>query len=130
VNRELALRAALGGSSWRLVRQMLAEAHILAGAGTIIGIGLAWGGLRALLAVAPENLPRLESVGLNPVAFAFAALLGLGAAAVFGVAPAQRAFRTDMIAFLRMAGRMAGLERPGPALWRRHRGDRPRSPSR
>ncbi len=113
--REVALRAALGASPWRLVRQMLAEALILAGAGTIIGMGLAWGGLQALLAVAPANLPRLESVGLNPVAFAFAALLGLGAAAVFGVAQAQHGSRTDMIAFLRMAGSTAGLEK-GRAL--------------
>jgi putative ABC transport system permease protein len=109
--RELALRAALGGNAWRLVRQMLAEALILAGAGTIIGMALASVGLQVLLALAPANLPRLESVGLNPVAFAFAALLGLGAAAVFGVAPALRGSRTDTMALLRMAGSTAGLEK-------------------
>lgn len=113
--RELALRSALGASSWRLVRQMLAEALVLAGAGTIFGMALAWGGLQALLAVAPANLPRFESIGLNPVAFAFAALLGLSAAAVFGVAPALRGSRTDLIGFMRMAGSTAGLER-GRAL--------------
>ena len=113
--RELALRAALGGSPWRLVRQMLAEALILAGAGTIMGMGLAWAGLQALLAMAPADVPRLESVGLNPVAFAFAALLGLGAAAAFGVAPALRGSRTDLVAFLRMAGTTTGLEK-GRAL--------------
>ena len=126
--RELALRAALGGSSWRLVRQMLAEAVVLAGAGTIVGMGLAWGGLQALLALAPAELPRLDSVGLNPVAFAFAALLGLGAAA--GLRPrACAAWLSNRHHRLSADGRQHGRsgKRPGPALWRRHRG---RSPSR
>jgi predicted permease len=109
--REFAVRAALGGTAWRLVRQMLAEALVLAGAGTIVGMALAWGGLRVLLALAPSNLPRLESVGLNPLAFSFAVLLGVGAAAVFGVAPALRGSRTDTMASLRMAGSTAGLEK-------------------
>jgi putative ABC transport system permease protein len=61
--RELVLRVALGGSSWRLVRQLLAEALLLAGAGTMIGMGLAWGSLQALLAVAPANLPASSPSG-------------------------------------------------------------------
>src|SRR5262245_46620689 len=53
--RELAIRAALGGSWRRLVRQMLVEALLLAGAGALLGLGLAWYGIRQLLAIAPSD---------------------------------------------------------------------------
>jgi putative ABC transport system permease protein len=107
--RELAVRTALGGSAWRLVRQMLVEALLLAAAGTIIGIGLAWAGIHELLAIAPANLPRLDTIAIDPTVLVFSALTGLAAAALFGVVPAIRASRPDVIQALRASGRTAGL---------------------
>ena len=63
--RELAVRAALGAGWWQLVRQTLAEALVLAGLGTVLGVGLAYLGIRQLLAIAPENLPRLNSIAID-----------------------------------------------------------------
>jgi predicted permease len=107
--RELAVRTALGGGAWRLVRQMLTEALLLAAMGTAVGIGLAWAGIHELLAIAPANLPRLNSIAIDPGVLLFSALAGLAAAAIFGIVPAIRASRPDVIQALRASGRTAGL---------------------
>ncbi len=107
--RELAVRAALGGNRSRLLRQMLAEAFLLAGAGALLGLGLAWLGIRQLVAIAPANLPRLDSITIDPVVLAFTALAGLAAAAIFGVPPAWQASRPDVMSILRGSGRTGGL---------------------
>jgi len=107
--RELAVRTALGGSRWRLIRQMLTEALLLSGGGTLLGLGLGWLGIRELLAIAPANLPRLESVSVNPEVVGFSALAGLVAAGLFGILPALRASRPDVMQTLRSSGRTANL---------------------
>ncbi len=107
--RELAVRTALGGSRWRLICQMLAEALLLSGLGTALGLGLAWAGIHELLAIAPANLPRLDTIRIDPLVLAFTALAGLAAAAIFGMAPAFRASRPDVMHVLRASGRTAGL---------------------
>src|SRR5271155_3719927 len=107
--RELAVRTALGGSRWRLGRQMLAEALLLAGSATVLGLGLAWLGIRELLAIAPANLPRLDAVAIDPQVVIFSALAGLVAAGLVGVVPALRASRPDVMQVLRSTGRTAGL---------------------
>jgi putative ABC transport system permease protein len=112
---ELAVRSALGAESWRLVRQLLVESLVLAALGTIVGVALAWIGLRVLIAVAPANLPRLAAVTIDPWVVAFAALTGLAAAAVFGVIPALRTSRLDVMTVLRGSSRTEGLGR-GTAL--------------
>src|SRR5215469_15511621 len=60
--RELAVRSAMGATRWHLVRQMLTESIVLAALGAAGGLALAWAGIRELLAVAPANLPRMETI--------------------------------------------------------------------
>jgi predicted permease len=107
--RERAVRSALGASWWRLVRQMLVESLLLSGMGMLIALGLAAFGTRWLLASAPANLPRLDSVSIDPTVLAFTALAGLAAVAIFGLAPAVRAARPNVMGVLRGAGHTVGL---------------------
>ena len=107
--REMALRAALGGGRWDLVRRMLAEAFLLAATGAALGLGLAGLGINLLVYLAPKNLPRLDAVAIDPVVLVFTALAALVAASVFGIAPAIRASRPDIIDVLRASGRTTGL---------------------
>jgi putative ABC transport system permease protein len=112
--RELAVRAALGGGRLRLATQMLVESTLVSVAGGMLGIVLATWLLRVLIAVAPEGTPRLDEVRLD----AIACLFGFGAAAacgvVFGAFPALQASGTRGQAVLtrgRAAGAAAGSHR-------------------
>ena len=107
--RELAVRAALGGTRSRLVRQMLAEALVLGAGGAVLGLALAEAGIKLLIAIGPTNLPRVNDVGLDPFVLVFTAVAGLIAVALFGIVPALRASRPDMMGTLRSSGRSAAL---------------------
>ncbi len=111
--RELAVRAALGAGWWQLVRQTLAEAIVVAALGTIIGVGLAYLGIRQLLVIAPENLPRLNAVGIDFKVLAFAVAAGLLSAVLFGVIPALRTAKPNLMETLRAAGRSGALGAAG-----------------
>ena len=111
--RELAVRAALGAGWWQLVRQTLAEAIVLAAIGTALGIGLAYLGIRQLLAIAPENLPRLNAIGIDTQVLAFSVLAGLLSALIFGVIPALRTAKPNLMETLRAAGRTGALGAAG-----------------
>ena len=107
--RELAVRAALGGSRWRLVSPLLSEALVLATAGAVVGLLLAWMGIRLLRVLAPENLPRLETIRIDFVVVGFTALICLAATAIFGMLPAWRASKPGVAVLLRGSGRNPGL---------------------
>lgn len=107
--RELAVRAALGAGWWQLIRQTLAEAIVIAALGTIIGVGLAYLGIRQLLSIAPENLPRLNAVGIDMQVLAFSVLAGLLSAVLFGVIPAVRTAKPNLMETLRTVGRSGAL---------------------
>jgi putative ABC transport system permease protein len=111
--RELAVRAALGAGWWQLVRQTLAEAIVIAALGTIIGVGLAYLGIRQLLVIAPENLPRLNAIGIDFQVLAFSVLAGLLSAVLFGVIPALRTAKPNLMDTLRAAGRSGALGAAG-----------------
>ncbi len=106
--REFAVRSALGGSWWRLVRQVLVESLLLSACGTALGIGLAWLGIRELVSIAPENLPRLNAITIDWQVLAFAAATGVGASILFGLMPAVRAANPDA-AILLHGGRSVGF---------------------
>lgn len=113
---EVAVRAALGGSRVRLVRQFLMESAGLAAAGGALGLGIAWLGVRALRATAPAGLPRLEAVSLDGGVLAFALLATAATMAVFGLVPALRGSRSDLASA--MAGRRSTAD-PGAQRWSR-----------
>ena len=107
--RELAVRAALGGTRGQLIRQMLTESFVISGAGALLGILLASAGIRVLLALAPNTLPRTDTVALDPLVLGFTIVAAIVAAAVFGIVPAIRAARPDLMQVLRTSGRTSAL---------------------
>jgi predicted permease len=107
--RELAVRAALGGNRWRLLVPLLMEAAVLGLVGTIGGLALAWIGIRVLRMLAPEDLPRLETIRISAEVLGFTALACLTAIGIFGMLPAWRASRPGVANLLRGSGRNAGL---------------------
>ena len=106
---EFAVRAALGASRWRLIQPLMAEAILLAAMGTVLGLALAWAGIRELQSLAPANLPRLDDIRIDGFVFGFTALAGLAAAALFGIAPAWRAAQPALMNVLRGTSRTSGL---------------------
>jgi predicted permease len=89
--REVALRQALGASMGRLVRQFFTESLLLTLAAAAVGVAAATFGLRALLRLAPPNLPRVEHVGVDPTVLAVTLGLSIVVAMAFGLMPAMAA---------------------------------------
>ena len=107
--RELEVRAALGAGSWGIARSMLAESLVLAGVAGVTGVALAYGAHRALLALAPQQLPRLAEIMIDVRSLAFASFVTLIAGAVISAAPVLRATRARLSTSLRAArGTSAG----------------------
>src|SRR5713101_3640592 len=104
--KEFAIRSALGANRWRLIRQLLVESLILAIGGAAVGTLLAWGGLKSLVALMPQNIIPAEAViRLNmPVLLFTLGVAGL-TALVFGLVPAMKAARKDINDPLRDSGK-------------------------
>ena len=111
--RELAIRCAIGASTWDIARQILTEALLLAAIGALGGLGIAWLGIHELLAIAPAHLPRLDTIRIDTTVLIFTVISSLAAAAVFGLAPAWRAARPDVMLVLRGTSRSEGLASGG-----------------
>jgi putative ABC transport system permease protein len=111
--RELAVRAALGAGWWALVRQTFAEAVLIATLGTVLGVGLAYLGIHQLLVIAPENLPRLNAVRIDLQVLGFSILAGLFSAVLFGIIPAIRTAKPNLMDILRAGGRSGALGAAG-----------------
>jgi predicted permease len=105
--REFAVRAAIGASTSRLLRQMLTESFLVAILGGALGLAIAAGALRLILANAPVDLPRLNEVHLDGRVLAIAFALTLASAAIFGLIPAWRSSRIDPQSGLRAGSRSA-----------------------
>ena len=106
--RELAVRASLGASRWRIVRQLLAESLVLSAAGAIGGIAIASWATQLLAVSGPASLPRIFQASVDGAVLAFAVALTLASAVIFGLVPALRAARTDLQGVMREGGRRSG----------------------
>ncbi len=107
--REIATRAALGASRWRLIRQLLSESLILALAGGLLGCLLAWAGVKGLVAIMPTNvIPSEAVIRLNLPVLLFSLGVAVATAMVCGLAPALHATRKDLINALRSAAKGSG----------------------
>ena len=102
---EMALRAALGASRWRIARGLLAESFVLAIVGAALGVLAANWGTSAFKALAPAGVPRMEDVRVNGVVLGFALALTVVTTLLFGLAPAIRVARADLANTLRQGGR-------------------------
>ena len=103
--RESAIRTALGASRGRLVRQSLVESTLLALLGGALGVTLAYLGVRALLAAAPVDMPRLDEVTLDVRVLLFALGISLVTGLVFGALPALRSARSAPFETLKSGSR-------------------------
>src|SRR5205823_12673638 len=118
-SREIAVRVSLGATRVMLVRQLLAEGLVLSALGGAGGVLIAVLGTRALLALAPSDLPRLDAVHVDWTVVLFTALVSLATAVVFGVIPALQSAAVDPQDALKSGGRTvggAGLHRLRNAL--------------
>ena len=114
--RESAIRAAIGAGRGRLIRQFLTESLLLSAIGGALGVLLAWWGVRALVALQPADMPRLDQVGVDVMVCAFTVGVSLLTTVVFGLLPALQGARVSPSQSLHAGGRtMAGDGR------RRHR---------
>jgi putative ABC transport system permease protein len=103
--KEMALRAALGASRGRIVRQLLTESLLLAGLGGILGLLIANWGTTALIAIVPANIPRASTIQLDGMVLAFTFMVALATGVAFGLAPALQASRVDLNGSLKAGAR-------------------------
>lgn len=105
--REMAVRVALGAGRGRLVRQMLTESIALSCAGAVLGLLLAWTGMKALLALGASTLPRLDAVAFDGRVLLFTLIVLVVSGLIVGLVPAIRLARTDVRTLMNESTRSA-----------------------
>lgn len=103
--KEIAIRAALGATRLRLIRQLLTESLLLALAGGLAGVAVAYLTVRALQVLGQESIPRLNEVRIDTRVIAFTFVVAAVTGIVFGLAPALRASKVDLNSALKEGGR-------------------------
>jgi putative ABC transport system permease protein len=109
--REIALRVSIGARRERIVRQLLTESVLLSVVGGVLGVALAWAGVRLLLTLRPSNLPRLVDIELDGTVLAFALGLSVLTGIAFGLVPALQSARGDLVSALKDGSRGASAGR-------------------
>jgi len=108
---ELAIRAALGAGTGRIAREMLLESLTLGLFGGIVGLALAFGALRLLVALAPGNLPRIDQIGVDGLVLAFTLAISILAGLLFGAIPILKYAGPQLVNALRGGGRTASASK-------------------
>ena len=109
--KEIAVRAALGARRGRLIRQLLTESVLLASAGGLLGVALAYAGIRAFVAFGPRDIPRIEEISLDWRVLVFSLALTLVTGIVFGLAPALHTSKPELHDSLKEGARGSTLGR-------------------
>ena len=106
--KEIAVRAAMGASRSRIIRQLLTESLLLAGLGGALGLLIAQWGTEALVAAVPQNIPRATTIQLDAVVLVFTLLVSIGTGVVFGLVPAWQSSKIDLNSALKSGTRSGG----------------------
>jgi len=94
--KEIALRAAVGASRARIIRQLLTESLLLAGLGGLFGLLIAQWGTEALIRAVPQNIPRISTIQLDAAVLVFTLVVSLATGVIFGLVPALQASHVDL----------------------------------
>ena len=103
--KEIALRAAVGASRARIIRQLLTESLLLAGLGGLFGLLIAQWGTEALIRTVPQNIPRISNIQLDAAVLVFTLVVSLATGVIFGLVPAWHASNVDLNAALKTGTR-------------------------
>jgi len=106
--KEMAIRAALGASRWRVIRQLLVESVLLSLLGALLGLLLTFWSVGTLTSITAVSLPRAQDVGLDLRVLGFALLVSLVAGVAFGLVPALQPSRPDLNDMLKEGARTSG----------------------
>jgi predicted permease len=109
--QELAVRAALGAGRMRIVRGLLVESVMLGLLGGLVGVGLAYAGVRFLVAIGPSSLPRLNEIAIDTRTLGFTLILSVLSGLLFGLIPALKYARPRAGSALQAAGRAISASR-------------------
>jgi predicted permease len=109
--QELGVRAALGAGWGRIARQLLVESLLLGAAGGVLGLGIAYAGLRLLVRNGPANIPRLSEIALDSRVLVFTVIVSLASGLIFGLIPALRYALPRVSPSLRGGGRTMSQSR-------------------
>jgi predicted permease len=109
--QEFAIRLALGAGAGRIAAELLVESVLLGLLGGAAGLGLAWGGLRLLIWMAPVSLPRLDQIGIEPVVVLFTLGVSILAGLLFGLVPVLKYASPNVTQALRGGGRTLSQSR-------------------
>jgi putative ABC transport system permease protein len=116
--KEVAIRSALGATRRDLLRQLMAESLLLAVVGGVLGLGLAWLGMQAVVALKPANVPRITELRIDGLVMAFTLGVAVLTGLVFGLAPAIQTSRTNLQDTLKEGGRSGSADRSGQTMRR------------